>query len=109
MITDFYNSSVIVKQESRSKNPMGGITRSYSNRIAALLCRITDKNIREVDENGKWTTRRGTMLYCAATSTNKAIDESDRVVLGTRTFQIKTIKNPGMLDQHLEITLLEIV
>ena len=109
MISDFYNSTVIVKQVSKSKNPMGGITRSYSNRIDALECRITDKNIREVDENGKWTTRRGSMLYCDASSTNKAIAASDRVTLGTRTFQVKTIKNPGLLDRHLEVVLLEIL
>ena len=109
MISDFYNSTATVKQEVKSKNSMGGISRSYSTRIESLLCRITDKDIREVDEFGKWTTRRGAMLYCDATSTNKAIAESDRVTLGTRTFQVKTIKNPGLLDRHLEVVLLEIV
>ena len=109
MITDFYNTTATVKQESQTKTPMSGVKRTYSDRIESLLCRITDKDIREVDEFGKWTTRRGAMLYCDASSTNKAIDESDRVTLGTRTFQVKTIKNPGLLDRHLEIVLLEIV
>lgn len=109
LISDFYNSSVIVKQETQTKNPMGGVSRSYSTRIASLLCRITDKNIREVDEFGKWTTRRGLRLYCDASSTNKAIIASDRVTLGTRTFQVKAIGNPGLLDRHLQIDILEIL
>ena len=109
MISDFYNSTATVMQEVQTKNQMGGVTRSYTERIASLLCRITDKNIREEDSLGKWTTVRGLMLYCDATSTNKAIEPSDRVTLGTRTFQVKTVKNPGLLDKHLEIAILEIV
>ena len=109
MIEDFYNSTATVKQETQAKNQMGGVTRSYTTRIASLLCRITDKNISEVDSLGKWTTVRGSMLYCDASTTNKAIEPSDRISLGTRTFQVKTVKNPGLLDRHLEITMLEIV
>lgn len=109
MISDFYNSTATVKQEVQTKNQMGGVTRSYSTRIESLECMITDKNISELDENGKWTTIRGSMLYCDATSTNKAIEPSDRITLGTRTFQVKTVKNPGLLDRHLEILMLEIV
>jgi len=109
MISDFYNSTIMVQQEVQSKNPMGGISRSYSTRIAGLLCMITDKNISEADEFGKWTTRRGLRLYCDATSTNKAIEASDRITLGTRTFQVKAIGNPGLLDRHLQIDLLELI
>jgi hypothetical protein len=109
LISDFFNSTATVNQEVQSKNQMGGVSRTYSERIASLLCRITDKNISELDENGKWTTVRYSMLYCDASSTNKAIEESDRVTLGTRTFQVKTIKNPGLLDKHLEVKMLEIV
>lgn len=109
MITDFFNSTATVTQETQSANTMGGVTRTYSTRIASLLCRITDKNISEADEFGKWTTVRGSRLYCEASSTNKAIEASDRITLGTRTFQVKTINNPGLLDRHLEIDLLEIV
>jgi hypothetical protein len=87
---------------------MGSVRRTYSDRISSLLCRITDRNIREQDENGKWTTIRISRLYCDASATNKAIEATDRVTLGTRTFQVKTIKNPGLLDRHLEIDLLEI-
>jgi len=109
LINDFYNSAATVKQETQTKTPMGGVSRSYSTRIASLSCRITDKDIREIDEFGKWTTRRGLRLYCDASSTNKAITASDRVTLGTRTFQVKAIGNPGLLDRHLQVDLLELI
>ena len=115
MITDFYNSTATVMQEAQSKNPMGGVKRTYSTRITSLLCRISPMDIRrraafaEADEFGKMTVRQGLILYCDASTANKAIDESDRMTLGTRTFQVKGINNPGLLDRHLEIDLLEIV
>ncbi len=115
LISDFYNSTVTVLQVSKSKNQMGGVKRTYSTRIASLLCRITPMDIRrrtafaEADSIGKMTIKQGLVLYCDASSTNKAIDASDRVTLGTRTFQVKGIDNPGLLDRHLRIEMLEIV
>lgn len=115
MIQDFYNSTITVQQETQTKNPMGGVSRTYSTRIASLACRISPMDIRrraafaEAGEFGKMTIRQGLILYCDASSTNKAIDESDRMTLGTRTFQVKGINNPGLLDRHLEIDILEIV
>jgi hypothetical protein len=109
LISDFYNSTATVEKETQTTNQMGGIARSYSTRISSLLCRITDKDIRELDEFGKWTTRRGLRLYCDATTANLAIIPSDRIVLGSRTFQVKAIGNPGILNHHLELDLLEIL
>ena len=109
MINDFFNSDVSIEQLAVAQSPMGGQKKSYSERIASLACRITPKKIIELDEFGKMTVRMGLRLYCEATSTNLEIDESDRVKLGTRTFQIKTIGNPALLNRHLEIDILEIV
>jgi hypothetical protein len=63
----------------------------------------------ESDEFGKQTIRQGLVLYCEASTANKAIDESDRITVGARTFQVKGIDNPGLLDRHLRIEMLEIV
>lgn len=63
----------------------------------------------EAEGLGKMTVRQGLVLYCEATTANKAIDKSDRMTLGARTFQVKGIENPGLLDRHLKIDLLEIV
>jgi len=115
LIQDFFNSSVTVQRETQTKNPMGGISRTYSTRIAALQCRISPMDIRrrtafaEAAGFGKMTVIQGLILYCDASSTNIAIDVSDRIILGTRTFQVKGIDNPGLLNRHLQIDLLEIV
>lgn len=115
MIQDFYNSSVVVQREVKGKNPMGGVSRTYTARIASLKCRVTPMDIgrraafAEAGEFGKMTVRQGLILYCDASTANKAIDESDRITLGARTFQVKGINNPGLLDRHLEIDLLELV
>ena len=108
LITDYFNTTATVMQENQTANPMGGVKRTYSTRISSLSCRITDKNISEVDEFGKWTTVRGSRLYCEASTANKAIEETDRITLDDRTFQVKAINNPGLLDRHLQIDILEV-
>jgi len=87
---------------------MGGVRKSYSERIAAMPCRIRKKHIAEADEYGKMTVTSDFRLYCEAITENKAIEESDRIVVGSQTFEVKGIYNPGELDRHLEIDLLEV-
>jgi hypothetical protein len=110
MITDFYNSSALVEQATRaaSTSKVGGVKSTYSTRIASLSCRVTASNISEVDAFGKRTMREIWKLYCAATTASKAIEESDRVTVDSRVYQITGIKNPGLLDRHLEISLEEV-
>ena len=114
-VPDFFNSTVTVKQESRTSTPMGGVKRTYSTRIASLPCRIDNMDIRrrtafvEAAGFGKMTVIQGLVLYCEASVVNKAIAESDRITLGARTFQVKGINNPAQLDRHLQIDMLEVV
>lgn len=112
MINDFYDSDAVVRQVTTTKTPMGSVKKDFSTRIASLPCRIsTDrvaKQITETDEFGKMTIRGLWRLYCEASTTNKAIEESDRILLDSRTFEITGIANPGMQDHHLEIDLLEV-
>jgi len=109
MITDFFNSMAVVKQASLATTGMGGSAETYSTRIASLPCRLSTKSIREVDQFGKITMRGILRLYCDASSTNRAIEPSDRVTIDSRTFEITGIHNPGELNRHLQIDLKEIV
>ena len=108
MISDFFNSTATVNQLTTTKNPMGGLVKTYSTRISSMPCRLSTRNIREADEFGKITVREILRLYCSATSTNRAIEESDRIEIGGRTFEVTGIHNPGELNKHLQIDLLEI-
>lgn len=110
-ITDFFNSSALVEQQTATKTAMGGQSKDYSTRtgLSAMPCRLSTKTIREADQFGKITMRGILRLYCDASSTNKTIEASDRVTIGSRIFEITGIHNPGELDRHLEIDLKEIV
>ncbi len=108
MISDFFNSSAVVTQLSTTQMPMGGTKKTYSERIAALACRLSTKDIQERDEFGKLTVRAILRLYCLATATNKAIAATDRIAIGSRAFEITGIHNPGQLDRHLQIDLREL-
>lgn len=106
MITDFFNSSALVEQVTNTKTTMGSLSKSYSTRIASLPCRLSGRFFGEVDEFGKMTSRRGWRLYCEASSTNRAIEASDRITVDSKVYQVKTIHNPGNLNRHLQIDLL---
>ncbi len=109
MITDFFNSTGLVEQLTNRRTGMGGLSKSYTTRISNLPCRLSSKfrgDFSETDEFGKMTVRQGWRLYCEASSTNKAIKESDRITVDSKVYQVKTIHNPGNLDRHLQIDLL---
>jgi len=106
MISDFFNSVATVKRVIRRHTAMGGVARSYETRIAQLPCRLSARNIRELDQFGKMTTREVLRLYCAASGVT--IEPSDRIFVDGRKFEIKGVKNPGLLNRHLEVDVEEI-
>ena len=108
MISRFFNQTARVDMRSSTQTSMGGATYTYSPRIASLKCRLAKRHIREKDEFGKDTIREVYRAYCLATTETKAISVSDRVVIGSDTYEITGIYNPGGLDKHLEIDLLRI-
>lgn len=113
MIEDFYTSLAVVKQLSLTQTSMGGSKKTFSTRISALECRMTLRpssavQVTETDQYGKMTVREVWRLYCAANAANKAIIESDRVEINSKTYEITGIGNSGLLDHHLEIDLTEV-
>jgi len=109
MIDDFYTQTARVEQPSETQTDMGGQAKAWATRIPSLKCRAKRKDFRETDEYGKVTLMSGVRLYCAATATNRAIDPNDRVILGGSTFEIKGRPyNPGGLNRHLELELVEV-
>jgi hypothetical protein len=109
-VTDFFNSSGLVEQPTNRQTGMGGLSKSYTSRIASLPCRLSIpsgwRGMSETDEFGKMTGRYIWRLYCEASSTNRAMDEGDRITVDSKVYQVKTIHNPGNLNRHLQIDLL---
>ena len=101
-------SSAVVNSLASSQSAMGAQSKTYSQRIANLPCRLARKQFREVNEFGKLTILSGWRLYCEFNSTNSAIAISDRIVVESKTFEVKGIYNAGYMDHHIEIDLLEI-
>ena len=108
-IDDFYNSTAVVKKVTTTTTNMGGVKKTSATRIASLPCRFTiRKPITETDTNGKLSVTQIWRLYCEASSTNKAIKESDIIEIDSNEYEITGINNPALLDRHLQIDLYRI-
>jgi|TARA_Y100000034_G_C6796377_1_gene356968 hypothetical protein len=107
-IDSLYNSTGIVKQLARSQNALGVNKKTYTTRISALKCRLNAKTVNEEDEFGKVTVRNSWKLFCAATSTNRAISESDKITISSQDYKVTGIYNVANMNHHLEIELTEI-
>ena len=108
-INRFFNSTVPVNKLGTTRTSFGSTAKGYTERIASLRCRVDAEKISEITEQGKLAVSQVWKLYCAATSTNLAITETDRITLDSRTLEVTGINNPGLLNRHLEIELEEVV
>ena len=108
MITDFFNSTAVIKQRQNTKNEISGIAVTYTDRIASLTCRITAVRSRVDDGYGRINIVNTLRMFCDANSDTLAIEECDRITVGSKTYEITGIVNPGLLDRHLEIDLSEV-
>ena len=107
-IEDFYTSTAVVQKVTSSRTAMGGNKKTYSTRIASLPCRFNFRRISEIDQYGKMNVTEVGRIYCAATSTTATIVESDRINIGTRTFEVTGIANVSFQDHHLQIDVVEV-
>lgn len=112
-IRTFLTTTVLVQKRTTSRNSMGGSKQTFSTRIAALQCRLKRSKQDEVEVYGKMTVTGLWRLYCVADSDGLSIEETDRIVWTrgstSKTYQVKSIYNPGQLDRHMEIDILEIL
>lgn len=108
MSNGFFNSTVEVQQSSTSRTGRAGTREVFSTRIASLSCMLSRKQLEEADLHGKQTVIGKWRLFCAADTDGLSIEETDRIIWGDKTLQVKTIYNPSEADDHLEIDCLEL-
>ena len=113
MIEDFYNSTALVEKQVTSQTSMGSVKKNWTTRISSVAGRFDVKRAvgtaaNEAEEFGKMTTRQIETFFCEASTVNKAIVESDRMTIDSRVYLVTGIRNPGLLDRHLEIELEQI-
>ena len=82
---------------------MGGWTEAWSD-STEFKGRLSALPISERLASDKVTVYATHRLYC----NNLTITEEDRIELGARYFQIKGVRNPSNISEHLELDVLEI-
>jgi len=107
-ISSLMTETVTVQSLTTSQNDMGGVSKTFETRIASLPCMICEKTVSEVDQFGKRTARNAMMLYCDYNTTSAAIDVKDRIIWGSRTFEVRQPYNPAGKDVLLQIEIEEI-
>jgi len=108
MISDFYNTSAIVIQPTVTQTDMGGVKRVDTTIIDALPCRITARVVSQTDEQGRVSTREAWRLYCDVTADTKKIKVDCHIQAHDREWNVDGVRNPAMLDRHLELDLTEL-
>jgi hypothetical protein len=103
-----YPNTVLVQSVESAQTAAGTSNPTYSTRIAALSCSVQGKNLQTTNSYNKETLVNVFKLYTPNNATSLTIDESDRVVFGTKTFEITGIKDGAGRGHHLEIDMLEV-
>jgi len=100
------NSIVTVKYKTGTRNEMGGLSYAWANRIEGLTCSISQMTEREFLLYGKTSSASAFNMYCNYNTDTAAISMLDRMVdANSITYEVTAIKNPSMLNRHLEIVL----
>jgi len=103
-----YKNTALIQQVSFAQTISGTANPTYSTRIASLACSIQNRNLQTTNSYGKETLVNVFKLYTANNTTSLAISEKDRVIWGTKTFEITGIADGAGRGHHLEIDMLEV-
>ncbi len=107
-VASILSQSATVQSLATDQSSMGGMTKTFSTRISSLPCMLRNKSVSEVDEFGKRTQRNVFMLYVEYSTANSAIVATDRVILDSRTFEVKKPYDAAGKGALLQIELEEI-
>ena len=101
-----------VQQISTSAASTGGVINTFTDRISAVSCLFNQARTflgSEETEFGKVTNRDEDRLYIAATGSALSIIPSDRVIIGSKTYEVTTEPyNAGNRNVILHIGIEEI-
>ena len=103
-----FRHTATINKFTSAQTSSGAYNPTYAERIASVKCLIQGKRLTTTDDLGRATIRNIFRLYCDNNATTLTIDEADRVVWGTRTFEILGINDGGGQAHHLEIDMDEI-
>ncbi len=92
-------STVNVQTPTATRDSYGGYEESWGNAIVGLPCRINPVSGTEAFSMGKEGATITHKIYCVP----RTITESDRIVFGTRTFDIIEVRDTDELGRLMVI------
>ena len=100
-----YNQVFSTQRPSTTQNELGAGAELFVDNISSFKGRLQHKRTSEAASSGQIQEYSDYVLYCDPTNDITAID---RVIFGTRTFEVVTVDNANQLDKFLKVMLLEI-
>jgi len=100
------NRSVTVQKVAQTSDEFGSWVETWSTRFADMPCRIQPLSGRERALYGRERTEVSHRMYCPGEYAD--ISERDRVVDGTKAYEVVFVGNPDLSSHHLEIDLREL-
>lgn len=110
-LTGFLTQTCSVQSITDSASPLGGNIKTFANRITSLPCLLNQRRFRtgESVEFGKVTSRDTNVLYCEANTSALTIVSSDRITLGSKSYEvIQTPYNTSQKTHHMQIEVEEV-
>lgn len=102
-----YISTFSTQRPVVTQDQLGAAAEVFSTNISSFKGRLQKRRIStEGQESGKITELSDFNLYCDPTND---ITSVDRVLFGTRTFEVVTVDDANQMANHLKVELLEIV
>ena len=102
------NITVTIQKLTKTKNAVGSIVTATSSRYSNVPCRIQPMSGKEQAIYNTETTVADHVMFIPDPTTYSGIVETDKVVYGTRTFDITLVRNIDIMSHHYECELREL-
>ncbi len=99
------NKKINIEKVIRTAVGDGSYTESWSIRYANVPCRINSVRMDELQEYDKQTVFADYIIFIEYKNN---ITEKDRIIFGSRTFEIKAVRNYDEMQLYYKIYVLEI-
>lgn len=106
-------TNMILQRVTETSDSLGGVSQSWINLrvISGVLTAGGNTSARFVGAEKMMRDRptaTSMLVFFCDMPVGITITEKDRLVLGSRVFDIEAVYNPGNMNHHLEITLFEV-
>ena len=101
---DLLNSRVKVQYFTEAEDDYGGLTHTWTTRYSSMKCRIQAISGREQSLYGSEKTVVTHKMFCEG---DKTLLTRDKILFGTREFNVVLVRNIDELGHHKEVEMIE--